>query len=327
MIVVTGGAGFIGSNLVAGLVERGERELVVSDRLRSGEKWRNLARHDLTELIHPDHLLAWLEAHAGQVRAILHMGAISSTTETDADLIADTNLRLPLRLWEWCTREEVPLIYASSAATYGDGSRGFQDQEALEALAGLRPLNAYGWSKLAFDRRAVALAAQGSAPPHWVGLRFFNVYGPNEYHKGGMRSVVEQAFRTVSRGDPIRLFRSHDPGYGDGEQLRDFIHVEDCVEVALWLLDHPGVSGIFNCGTGRARTFMDLARSVCRSMDQPERVTFVDTPAEIRDRYQYFTQASMGKLRSAGFEGRFRSLEEGVDDYIRRYLRTGDPYR
>lgn len=327
MIVVTGGAGFIGSNLVAALAGRGE-EAVVVDRLRSGDKWRNLAKHELADLVHPDRLLPWLRTRGSAVTAVLHMGAISSTTEADADLIAETNIRLTMDLWEWCTGAAVPLIYASSAATYGDGSQGFDDDGSPEALGSLRPLNPYGWSKLVVDRRVSRLAGRGAPhPPQWVGLRFFNVYGPNEYHKGPMRSVVEQAFRRASAGEPVRLFRSHHPDYPDGGQLRDFVYVEDCVSWILWLLDHPEVSGLFNCGTGKARSFLDLAHAVFMAMDLAPRIEWVDTPESIRARYQYFTQARMERARAAGYEAPFRSLEEGVTEYVQRYLGTADPYR
>lgn len=327
MIVVTGGAGFIGSNVVAALAERG-RDVVVVDRLRRGAKWRNLAHHDLAALVEPGELFAWLSTRAAQVESIVHMGAISSTTETDVDLIADTNIRLTMSLWEWCTVNQVPFLYASSAATYGDGSHGFDDDASKDALSRLRPLNPYGWSKLFVDRRVARLAREGgSTPPQWAGLRFFNVYGPNEYHKGSMRSVVHQAWERAGAGEPVRLFRSHHPDYSDGGQLRDFIHVDDCVRVILWLLDSPPVSGLFNCGTGRARSFLDLAHAVFAALDREPGIEWVDTPPEIRDRYQYFTEARMDTLRSAGYDTPFLSLEEGVMDYVRRYLGSPDPYR
>jgi ADP-L-glycero-D-manno-heptose 6-epimerase len=327
MIVVTGGAGFIGSNLVGALSERGE-EVVVSDRLRSGDKWRNLAKHELADLVHPDRLLPWLRTRGTAVTALLHMGAISSTTETDADLIAETNIRLTMELWEWCAAAGVPFLYASSAATYGDGVRGFDDDGSPEALALLRPLNPYGWSKLVVDRRVARLVERGGPrPPQWVGLRFFNVYGPNEYHKGPMRSVAEQAFRRAAAGEPVRLFRSHRPDYADGGQLRDFVYVRDCVDLILWLLHHPEVSGLFNCGSGRARSFLDLAGAVFAALGAEPRIEWIDMPVEIRDRYQYFTEARMERLREAGYTAPFRGLEEGITEYVQRYLATGDPYR
>jgi len=327
MIVVTGGAGFIGSNVVAALAERGE-EVVVVDRLRSGSKWRNLAHHEVAALVAPDSLFAWLQSRGNRVRGVVHMGAISATTETDADLIAETNIRLTLSLWDWCVSAGVPFVYAFSAATYGDGTMGFDDDAAPEALARLRPLNPYGWSKLFVDRRIARLVERGDpAPPFWAGLRFFNVYGPNEYHKGPMRSVVEQAYHRVKEGKPVRLFRSHHPEVPDGGQRRDFVHVQDCVELILWLLDSRRASGLFNCGTGEARSFLDLAGAVFSALGREPDIEWVDTPEEIRDRYQYFTQARMDKLRAAGYPTPFRSLERGVEEYVRGYLDTEDPYR
>ena len=327
MIVVTGGAGFIGSNVVGALAERGE-EVVVVDRLRSGSKWRNISRHELADLVHPDDFFPWLRAKGTGVHAVVHMGAISATTETDGDLIAANNIRLTLDLWEWCTRAVVPFIHASSAATYGDGAEGFDDDGSPEALARLRPLNPYGWSKLMVDRRIARLVEQGSpTPPQWAALRFFNVYGPNEYHKGAMRSVVEQAYRRAAKGQPVRLFLSNHPDFPDGGQLRDFVYVADCVDVVLWLLDHPEVSGLFNCGTGTARTFLDLAHAVFAALGKDPAVEWVETPAEIRDRYQYFTEARMERIRAAGHTRPFHTLEEGVTAYVQRYLATGDPYR
>jgi len=327
MIVVTGGAGFIGSNVVAALAERGE-EVVVVDRLRSGSKWRNLAHHEVEALVAPEALSDWLQARGHRVGGVIHMGAISATTETDADLIAETNIRLTLSLWDWCVAAEVPFLYASSAATYGNGISGFDDDATPEALARLRPLNPYGWSKLFVDRQIARRVERGDpTPPRWAGLRFFNVYGPNEYHKGNMRSVVEQAYRRVRDGKPVRLFRSHHPDVPDGGQRRDFVYVQDCVDLILWLLDSQGASGLFNCGTGEARPFLDLARAVFSAVGQEPDIEWIDTPEEIRDRYQYFTQAPMDKLRDAGYAKPFRSLEAGVEEYIRRYLDADDPHR
>ena len=327
MIVVTGGAGFIGSNLVAALEAAGQRDLVVCDRLGQDEKWRNLAKRDLADLIAPEALFEFLEARKGTIETIFHMGAISATTETDADLIVRTNIDLPQRLWHWCAANGARLIYASSAATYGDGSAGFGDSMSAAGLAALRPLNAYGWSKLAFDRRVARFVEQAAKPPQWAGLRFFNVYGPNEYHKGGQMSVVPQIYNRVAAGQPARLFRSHHPDYEDGGQLRDFIAVEDCVDVMLWLHANPTVSGLFNCGTGAARSFRDLAGAVFRALGQEPNIDYVDTPEAIRARYQYFTQADMAKLRRAGYDRQFTALEAGVSRYVLDYLAADDPYR
>lgn len=326
MYLVTGGAGFIGSNLVAALCARGA-EVMVVDRLGDGEKWRNLAKHPIAGLLPPEELEAFLSANP-PLSAVLHMGAISETTATDGDLVAATNITLPLRLWSACAERGIPFLYASSAATYGDGSQGFDDDMSPEALARLRPLNLYGWSKLAFDRRVADLIARGRpAPPQWAGLRFFNVYGPNEYHKGRMASVAFRKFRQVMRGEPATLFRSDRPDVADGEQMRDFVHVDDCVAVMLWLLDNPQVSGLFNVGSGRARSFLDLTRALFAALGREEDIRFVDMPPDLRGRYQYFTEAPLGRLRAAGYSGQMTPLEEGVRRYVQDFLATPDPWR
>ncbi len=327
MYVVTGGAGFIGSNIAAALAARGD-EVAVSDWFRSDERWRNLAKHEIGALIAPEDLTAWLRGHRGDIEAVIHMGAVSATTETDVDLIVSNNVRSTLALLDWCAGARVRFIYASSAATYGDGAGGFEDAFSCEALAALRPLNAYGWSKHLVDRRLARLAARGSGlPPQWVGLKFFNVYGPNEYHKGSMQSVIAKNHAQVRNGEPLRLFRSHQPGYGDGGQLRDFIYVRDCVDVMLWLLAHEEVSGLFNVGTGMARSWLDLAAALCVASDRPLAVEFIDMPMALRQKYQYFTEARMERLRAAGYDRAFTSLEDGVADYVHRYLAADDPYR
>jgi ADP-L-glycero-D-manno-heptose 6-epimerase len=326
-VLVTGGAGFIGSNIVASLAGDGH-SVVVCDRLRQGEKWRNLAKHELEDVVRPEVLGQWLAGNGANLDAVVHMGAISSTTETDADLIVEVNFRFSLDLWRWCASNGVPLIYASSAATYGDGSAGFDDDSSPEALARLHPLNAYGWSKHLFDRRVIRSIERGvPAPPQWVGLKFFNVYGPNEYHKGGMKSVVAQKYPLAAAGDAVTLFDSHNPDYPDGGQKRDFIFVDDCVDVVNWFLGHPEVSGLFNLGTGEARTFADLATALCRAVDVEPRIEFIDMPAEIRGKYQYFTEARMDRLRAAGYTRPFTSLEDGVRTYVRDYLMQKDPFR
>ncbi|QDU69300.1 ADP-glyceromanno-heptose 6-epimerase [Engelhardtia mirabilis] len=328
MILITGGAGFIGSNLVAALCDRGEHELVIVDRLRDGEKWRNIAKRELADVVRPEDLPFFLERNRGRVEAIFHMGAISATTERDADKIVANNLRLTLDLWEWCARNGARMIYASSAATYGDGALGFDDDGSISALAKLRPLNAYGWSKLAVDRRAARLVAEGApSPPQWAGLKFFNVYGPNEGHKGDMKSVVAKTYPRAAAGEPAVLFRSHNPDYEDGGQLRDFVWVGDCVEMMLWLYDHPEVSGLFNCGSGKARSFVDLTRAVFTALGREPLIEFVDTPVEIRDKYQYFTEAKMDRIRAAGFSAPSTTLEDGIAEYVQSYLHTDDPYR
>jgi ADP-L-glycero-D-manno-heptose 6-epimerase len=328
MIIVTGGAGFIGSNLVAALDERGRHDIVVCDRLGHGDKWRNLGKRELSDFLLPEALDGFLAEHAGEIEAIFHMGAISATTETDADLIIATNFTLTMRLWDFCARHQVPFLYASSAATYGGGEAGFDDDGSIDALATLRPLNAYGWSKHLVDRRIARLVEEcAPCPPRWVGLKFFNVYGPNEGHKGDMMSLVAKLVPAIQRGDGARLFRSHNPNYPDGGQMRDFVYVRDCVDAMLWLLDHDEVSGLFNLGTGAARSFADLAAATFRALGREPAIEFVDTPPAIRDKYQYFTQASMDRLRQAGYDRPFTSLEDGVADYVQNYLVAPHPYR
>lgn len=323
MFLVTGGAGFIGSNLVGALCARGAEVLVV-DRLRDGEKWRNVAPHAIAGLVPPEELDRWLAGASG-VEAVFHLGAVSATTVRDGDLVAANNLALTLRLWDWCAEQRVPLIYASSAATYGDGSRGFDDDPDPAALARLRPLNLYGWSKHAADRRVIDLLRRGRpAPPHWAGLKFFNVYGPNEGHKGRMASVVRHKFDQLSRGEAATLFASDSPDLPDGGQQRDFVHVDDCVAAMLWLLDHPSTSGLFNCGTGKARSFRDLALAVCAAMNAEPRIAYVPMPADLRGRYQNFTEARMDRLRDAGFDRPPTALEDGVASYVRRLVAARD---
>jgi len=328
MYIVTGGAGFIGSNIVAALENLGLGPIIVVDRLRAGDKWRNIAKRNLFDIVDPDELDAFLAEHANTIEAVIHMGAISATTERDADKILKNNFRLSMKLWQWCTSSETPYIYASSAATYGDGGQGFEDDGSAEFLAKLRPMNPYGWSKHLFDRRVADMIESGAPrPPQWAGLKFFNVYGPNEYHKGRMASVVSQVYPVAKAGEACRLFKSHHPDYEDGGQLRDFIWVDDCVNIVLWLLENGNVSGLYNCGTGQARSFADLARAVYTALEQDAKIEFIDTPEDIRDKYQYFTEAPMARLRAQGYDKPMTGLENGVKTYVTRYLDQSDPYR
>lgn len=322
VILVTGGAGFIGSNLVAHFADRAD--VVVCDRLDHDDRRRNIGECEIADFVGADDLGDFLAGNAGQIDVVVHMGAISSTTERDVDLIMRTNFKLPQELWRWCASNDSRLIYASSAATYGDGAAGFDDDESLTALARLRPLNPYGWSKHLFDRWVQRSMAAGRAhPAQWAGLKFFNVYGPNEEHKGGMRSVVRQVAPVAKAGKAVPLFRSHRPDVADGAQRRDFVTVEDCVAVVDWLVGNASVNGLFNVGTGKARTFADLAAAVFTALGREPLVEYIDIPAAIRDRYQYFTQAEIGKLRRAGYERPFTTLEDGVAGYVRHLDHVG----
>jgi ADP-L-glycero-D-manno-heptose 6-epimerase len=329
LILVTGGAGFIGSNIVAQLCETGAWDVAVCDRFRDADlaKWRNIAKHPVADLVAPDALIEWLSVHADALEAVIHMGAISSTTEPDVDKIVQANFVLSRDLWRVCTERGVRLIYASSAATYGDGADGFHGLDDVDSLAKLRPLNAYGWSKAMFDLYAARNATRNRKPPQWVGLKFFNVYGPNEYHKHAMKSVVSKIWPHVIAGERVRLFKSHNPDYADGGQLRDFVYVRDAAEVVAWLIATLGVEGVYNLGSGQARSFLDLAKATCAAAGRACDVDYIDMPDALRDRYQYFTKADISRLQTAGYRGGFTSLEAGVADYVGRYLSSPDPYR
>ncbi len=326
MLLVTGGAGFIGSNIVAALNEAGRADVVVCDLLGDGDKWRNLAKRELVDIVPPSELAAWLNGR--RLDAVIHMGAISETTATDGDLVIETNFRFSMRLLEWCTAHATPFIYASSAATYGDGAQGFGDDPSLAALKALRPMNLYGWSKHLFDMALIERAGRGDKlPPQWAGLKFFNVFGPNEYHKGSMMSVLARRFDDVKAGRVVELFKSHRDGIADGDQRRDFISVEDVVRVVMWLLATPSVSGLFNVGTGKARSFKDLMLSAYAALGAVPNIRYIDMPAAIRDSYQYFTQSEVDRLQRAGYNGGFTALEEAVGLYVKGYLDSADRYR
>jgi ADP-L-glycero-D-manno-heptose 6-epimerase len=326
MLLVTGGAGFIGSNVVAALNDAGRADVVVCDVLGHDGKWRNLAKRQLADVVPPAELSAWLSGR--RLDAVIHLGAISETTATDGDLVIETNFRLSLRLLDWCTANATPLIYASSAATYGDGEAGFRDEQTMEALKKLRPMNLYGWSKHLFDLAVVERAARGERlPPQWAGLKFFNVFGPNEYHKGTMMSVLARRFDDVRAGRAVQLFKSHRDGIVDGDQRRDFIYVDDTVRVMMWLLATPSVSGLFNVGTGTARSFKDLMLSAYAALGRSPNIEYIDMPEQIRGSYQYFTQADVDRLQRAGYNGGFTRLEDAVDAYVNGFLDRPDRYR
>lgn len=326
MLLVTGGAGFIGSNVVAALNDAGHSDVVVCDLLGSDGKWRNLAKRQLVDIVPPAELPDWLKGR--KLDAVIHLGAISETTATDGDLVIETNFRFSMRLLDWCTANAVPLIYASSAATYGDGAEGFDDDASLPALKKLRPMNLYGWSKQLFDLAVAERVARAEKlPPQWAGLKFFNVFGPNEYHKGTMMSVLARRFDDVKAGRVVQLFKSHRDGIADGDQRRDFIYVDDVVRVILWLLATPAVSGLFNVGTGKARSFRELMLAAYAALGTRPNIDYVDMPEQIRGSYQYFTESKVDRLHRAGYNGGFTTLEDAVKAYVGDYLDRPDRFR
>jgi ADP-L-glycero-D-manno-heptose 6-epimerase len=326
MLLVTGGAGFIGSNVVAALNDAGRADVVVCDMLGSEGKWRNLAKRQLADVVPPSELSDWLNGR--RLDAIIHLGAISETTASDGDLVIETNFRLSVRLLDWCTASATPFIYASSAATYGDGAHGFSDDSSLAALKTLRPMNLYGWSKHLFDMAVAERVERGDKlPPQWAGLKFFNVFGANEYHKGAMMSVLARRFDDIRSGRVVQLFKSHRDGIADGDQRRDFIHVDDVVRVMMWLLATPSVSGLFNVGTGKARSFKDLMLSAYAALGTKPNIQYIDMPEQIRGSYQYFTESEVDRLHRAGYNGGFTALEDAVALYVKDYLDRADRYR
>lgn len=316
MIVVTGAAGFIGSALVGELLREGWQDIVAVDDFSRLDKVLNLEGKKLTARVERSDFFTWLEANEKLVQFIFHLGARTDTTEFDKAIFDELNVRYSQRMWEACVKYGIPLVYASSAATYGDGELGYDDADP-ELSYRLKPLNPYGDSKNEFDKWAVH---QEKKPFFWAGLKFFNVYGPNEYHKGRMASVVFHAFNQIQANGGMKLFRSHRPDYKDGEQLRDFVYVKDVCSVCMFLMQHRKNSGLYNLGSGRARSFLDLARATFTALGKPENIAFIDTPADIRDKYQYFTEARMRKLISIGYNKPFTTLEDGVKDYVTNYL-------
>ncbi len=326
MLLVTGGAGFIGSNVVAALNDAGRADVAVCDLLGSAGKWRNLAKRQLADVVPPAELMHWLQGR--RLDTIIHLGAISETTATDGDLVVDTNFRLSLKLLDWATANATPLIYASSAATYGDGGEGFRDEPTVAALKTLRPMNLYGWSKHQFDLAVASrFEAAEKMPPQWVGLKFFNVFGPNEYHKDTMASVLARRFDDIKAGRAVQLFKSHRDGIADGEQRRDFIYVDDVVRVIMWLLSRRSVSGLFNVGTGAARSFKDLMLAAYAALGERPNIEYIDMPLQIRGSYQYFTEATVDRLLAAGYNGGFTPLEDAVGAYVKGFLDAADRYR
>jgi len=322
-ILLTGAAGFIGSYLLGYLNNNGYRNIIIADDFSEEDKWFNFDEKQFVEKVEREELFEWLASpEARPIDHVFHLGARTDTTEFDYAVHQRLNVDYSKNIWTFCKNRQIPLVYASSAATYGGGERGYSDDHSL--VQDLVPLNPYGVSKNEFDKWALEQSAIGSAPPFWAGLKFFNVYGPNEYHKARMASMVFHGYNQIKKTGSIKLFRSHRPDYRDGEQLRDFIYVEDVARVCLWLMEKQQndtiPSGLYNLGTGKARSFVDLVTPIFRSLEKPVNISFVDTPADIRDKYQYFTEADMGKLRKAGYTEEFIPVEQGVEEYVKNFL-------
>lgn len=324
MIVVTGGAGMIGS-MIAWHINTvlGRNDIVIVDRQQHPDQWQNLCHRKYANYLDKDELIQWLDKRQ-DIDAIIHMGAISATTERDFNKLVQDNIRYSQSLWNWCAEHRVPFLYASSAATYGSGESGYDDNEST--IDSLRPLNGYGYSKQFFDQWALQQAAENKAPPTWAGFKFFNVYGPNEYHKERMASVAFHSFNQFRENGTVKLFKSHKDGYADGMQLRDFVYVKDAAAVVAHFINHQAPSGLYNIGTGQARAFKDLAEAVMTSMGKTPSITYIDMPTDLHGKYQYFTEANMAKLRKAGYTQPFYTLEDGVRDYVQNYLLQADPY-
>ncbi len=315
MIIVTGAAGFIGSCLLSKLNKEGFKDIILVDDFSDLTKMKNLEGKTFSQIIHRDDFVQWLRDNQRLVQMVFHIGARTDTTEFNKEIFDKLNLNYTKAIWNICVEFGLPMVYASSAATYGLGEYGYEDNQ--EVIEKLKPLNPYGDSKNDFDKWAIK---QERKPYFWVGLKFFNVYGPNEYHKGRMASVILHAYNQIKEKGEVKLFRSHNPDYKDGEQLRDFVYVKDVVEVCYFLLHHRKDSGIYNLGSGKARTFLDLVNNTFKGVNKTPVINFIDTPADIRDKYQYFTEANMTKLKSIGYNKPFHTLEEGVKDYVENYL-------
>ncbi len=318
VIIVTGAAGFIGSCLVGYLNLKGYNNLILVDDFSRADKAPNLEGKLFLEKVHRNVFFEWLDEHKPRVDFLFHIGARTDTTEFNYAIHQELNVEYSQKIWNYCTVHSIPLVYASSAATYGSGEYGYDDQHEL--AFSLKPLNPYGVSKNEFDKWVLH---EECTPPFWAGLKFFNVYGPNEYHKGRMASVIWHSFNQVRSTGKVRLFRSHRPDFEDGRQLRDFIYVKDVIRVCIWLMENKPASGIYNLGTGKARAFEDLVKATYKGMDQEPVIEYIDMPEDIRDKYQYFTEANMKKLRDAGYQDPFFTLEDGVEDYVRNYLVEG----
>lgn len=332
MIIVTGGAGFIGSNLIAALEAKGYHDITIVDRLGSDDKWKNISKREIRDIVDPEDFIPYLKKRSDFVDIVFHLGSISDNLATDADEIVENNYRLSRKLWRYCANYDARLIYASSATTYGDGTNGFSDEETNPNLSKLKPMTPNAWSKHLFDRRAARLTHDKSMkaverrPKQWVGLKFFDVYGPNEYHKGTQQSLIAQIYNEIKSGETAKLFKSYHPNYEDGAQKRDFVYVKDCVNLMLWLMETPSVSGIYNVGTGNARSYKELALNIFKAAEKDPKIEYVPMDEQHKKTYQYYTQADISKLRKVGYDVPFTSIEDGVKDYIQNYLAHSDPY-
>lgn len=326
-IVITGATGFIGSNLLAELEKRGYGQLVAVDWFGSEGKWRNVAKRFAADFIDPAMLMEYVESHSESIDCLIHLGALSSTTETDGDAVMATNYRLTISLFEACRNAGIPFIYASSAATYGNGDLGFADDHSLARLSSLRPLNLYGWSKNQADIYISKAGGFDGGVSQTVGLRFFNVYGPNEYHKGNQKSVISPFLDQINREGKIKLFKSNAPDIADGNQARDFVYVNDCVDVIIWAMEHGSVSGLFNVGTGTPVTYNEVAQAVASAAGLPCRIEYINMPDNLREQYQNYTCADISKLRAAGYRKNMTSAKDGIRDYIQNFLTKQDKYK
>lgn len=315
MIVITGAAGFIGSCVLSYFNQKGHQDIIIVDEFSRADKNKNLEGKKFFQQINRDEFINWFNNNVQQINYVIHLGARTDTTEFNIEVFEKLNVQYSKDIWNICCQYQIPLIYASSAATYGAGENGYDDDETKLSL--LQPLNPYGWSKHYFD---LWVMQQQEQPPFWAGLKFFNVFGPNEYHKGRMASVVFHAFHQIQKTGKVKLFRSHRPDFKDGEQLRDFVYIKDVVKVIYFIYANKIKSGIYNLGTGKARTFLDLARSVFKAMNKSENIEFIDTPEDIRDKYQYFTEAKMQKLLQQSYSEKFISLEDAIQDYVQNFL-------
>ncbi|RYZ15345.1 MAG: ADP-glyceromanno-heptose 6-epimerase [Sphingobacteriales bacterium] len=315
VIAITGAAGFIGSYLTGYLNELGFDQLILIDDFSEERKSPNLAGKKYIHKIHREQFNEWSLSHNGMISHMFHLGARTDTTEMDYEVHRKWNLEYSKMIWNFCAEGRIPMVYASSAATYGNGELGYKDDHDI--VPSLQPLNPYGRSKNDFDIWALE---QKNAPPFWAGVKFFNVYGPNEYHKGRMASVILHAYRQIKEQGSVKLFRSHNPGYKDGEQIRDFVYVRDVAGMCTWLMEHHPANGLYNVGSGKARTFKDLVNAIFDTLNLPSSINFIDTPEDIRDKYQYFTEADMQKMKEAGYKEPFYSLEDGVREYVTNYL-------